>query len=170
MPIQEYGLTTADIRGQVHNLKITTTTSPTTSQVEENITLVSAQVQNEAAAVGINTEGLSDGEADYAVLKKAVIYKVCGELLIARNRGDGDDGAYYIQEYDKLMESVRLRPSRVSVKDSGPDLAVWVNGAPDFGAAPVTAVDGADFPNSTSNRVTAFWFGTGGKIISGDSL
>jgi len=170
MPIQEYGLTTADIRGQVHNLKITTTTSPTTSQVEENITLVSAQVQNEAAAVGINAEGLSDGEADYAVLKKAVIYKVCGELLIARNRGDGDDGAYYIQEYDKLMESVRLRPQRISDSDAGPDLAVWVNGAPDFGAAPVTAEDGADFPNSTSNRVTAFWFGTGGKIISGDSL
>lgn len=170
MPIQEYALTASDIKAQVHNLKITTTTSPTTSQVEDNITLVAAQVQNEALAVGISPNGLTLGDADYAILKKAVIYKVCGELLIARNRGDGDDGSYYIQEYDKIIESVRLRPSRVQINSAGPDLAVWINGAPDYSASPVTAEDGADYPNSTSNRVVRFWSGAAGKIISGDSL
>lgn len=170
MPIQEYTLTASDIRAQVHNLKITTTTSPSTSQVEDNITLVAAQVQNEALAVGISPNGLSDGDADYAVLKKAVIYKVCGELLIARNRGDGDDGAYYIQEYDKIIESVRLRPSRITIKDSGPDLAVWINGAPDYSSAPISDADGADYPNSTSGRVASFWYGVGGRVITGNSL
>jgi hypothetical protein len=170
MPIQEFGLTAADIRATVHNLKITTTTSPSTSQVEDNITFVAAQVQNEAQAVGISTGGLSDGDADYAVLKKAVIYKVTGELLIGRNRGDGDDGAYYIGEYEKLMDSIRLRPQRISDTDAGPNLAVWINGAPDYSSSPVTDDDGADYANTTSNRVASFWYGSSGKIISGDSL
>ena len=170
MAIQEYGLTAADIRATVHNLKITTTTSPTTAQVEDNITAVSAQVQAEAQAVGISAEGLTSGDADYAILKKAVIYKVTGELLIARNRGDGDDGAYYIGEYEKIIESIRKRPKRISDQNAGPDLAVWINGAPDYSSGPVSAQDGADFPNSTSGRVVQFWNGVSGKIISGNSL
>jgi hypothetical protein len=170
MAIQEYGLTAADIRAQIHNLKITTTTSPTTSQVEDNITLVAAQVQNEALAVGISAAGLSDGDADYAVLKKAVIYKVVGELLIARNRGDGDDGAYYIGEYEKIIDSIRKRPDRIKVDDVGPDLATWINGAPDYSSSPIVDDDGADYANTTSNRVVKFWRGVGGKLITGDSL
>lgn len=170
MAIQTFSIDVDDIRAQVHNLKITTATSPSTAQVTENISFVCAQVQQECAAVGIVTTGLSSSDADYAVLKKACIYKIVGELLIARNRGDGDDGAYYIGEYDKIMESIRKRPSRISQDESGPDLAEWVNGRPDYGRGSVSAQDGADYPNSNSDRVVDFWYSPAGKIITGDSL
>jgi hypothetical protein len=127
MAIQTYGIDTDDIKAQVTNLRINSASSPSTAQVTENISLVCSQVQQEAAAVGIITTGLTAGDADYEVLKKACIYKITGELVIAKNRGDADSGKYYIERYDKLMDSVRRRPDRIKVDEVGPDLATFVD-------------------------------------------
>jgi hypothetical protein len=163
--IQEFGITTADIKAQVHNLRINSASSPSTTQVEANITAISAQVQQEAAAVGIVTTGLSSGDADYEVLKKAVIYKVTGELVIAQNRGDATTGAYYIDRYDKIMESIRKRPDRIKVDDVGPDLAVFIDATPD-----ATTGTGGDC-TATDGSCDIPFFGTvSGKIIRGNSL
>ncbi len=156
---QEYGIVIADIKAQIHNLRINSASSPSTSNVEDNIGFVAAQLQQEAAAVGIDVDGLVSGDADYETFKKAVIYKVVGELLNARNRGD-DSGSYYITQYENVVDSLRKRPDRLTVNDTGPDLAVFVETA--FDASTGASVAGVcEIP----------WFGSiPGKIIRGDSL
>ncbi len=156
---QEYGITTDDVKGQVHGLRINSASSPSTSDVENNISYVSAQLQQEALAVGVDVTGLTEGDADYETFKRAVINKVCGELLNARNRGD-DSGAYFIGQYDEVIESLRMRPDRITVNDSGPDLATYVE----------TAVD-ASTGESVPGVEPIPWFGTiAGRIIRGNSL
>ncbi len=156
---QTYQITTDDIKGQVHGLRINSASSPSTSNVEDNIELVSAQVQQEALAVGIDVEGLTAGDADYETFKKAVINKVVGELLNARNRG-ADAGGYFIGQYDEVIESLRKRPDRLSVNETGPDLATFTE----------TSVD-ASTGESVPGVEPIAWFGTiPGKIIRGNSL
>ena len=156
---QEYGITTADIKGQVHGMRINSASSPSTTDVENNIELISAQVQQEALAVGIDVTGLTSGDADYETFKKAVINKVVGELLNAKNRGD-DSGAYYISQYNDVIDSLRMRPDRLTVNDTGPDLAAFVE----------TAVD-ASTGQTVAGVCEIAWFGTvPGKIIRGNSL
>tara|TARA_R100001198_G_C5239095_1_gene216450 strand:+ start:1431 stop:1907 length:477 start_codon:yes stop_codon:yes gene_type:complete len=156
---QTYNIDTDDIKGMVHGLRINSASSPSTTDVENNIEYVSAQIQQEALAVGIDVTGLTDGDADYETFKRAVISKVCGELLNARNRGD-DSGAYFINQYDEVIESLRKRPDRLTVNDTGPDLATFVE----------TAVD-ASTGGSVPGVEPIAWFGTvPGKIIRGNSL
>jgi hypothetical protein len=156
---QEYGLTVADVKGQVHGLRINSASSPSTTNVEDNIGFVSAQVQQEALAVGIDVTGLVSGDANFETFRKAVLNKVVGELLNARNRG-ADSGAYYIGQYDEVIDSLRMRPDRLSVDDVGPDLAAYVETA---------------FDPTTGNVVAGidpipFWGSIAGKIIRGNSL
>jgi hypothetical protein len=162
---QEFGITTADIKAQVHELRINASSSPSTTQVEENITFMAAQIQQECAAVGISTPGLSAGDADYILLKKAVIYAVTGEILIAKNRGDGAAGAYYIERYDKIMDSIRIRPDRIKVDDVGPDLATFIDATPD-----ATTGTGGDCSATDGSCDIPFFRTVSGKIIRGNSL
>jgi len=156
---QQYGIVIADIKGTVHNLRINSASSPSTSDVENNISFVSAQLQQEALAVGIDVTGLTSGDADYETFKHAVINKVSGELLNARNRGD-NSGEYYIDQYNDVIESLRKRPDRIAVNETGPDLAEFVETA--FDASTGRSVAGVEpIP----------WFGTiAGRLISGNSL
>jgi len=121
MAINEFGITPTIVSSQVQNLSISDSTSPNTSAVLEMITLAAAEVEREASVVGIDTQGYDDdGTATYLILRRMVLYKVLGELLVARER-DPTAGAYYIGRFDDLRDRLRVRPSVVADTESGPD-------------------------------------------------
>lgn len=154
MAVNTFGVDTDDIKAQVQNLSIRTDTSPSTSDVTESILFAAAEVERECAAVGISTSGLTDSaDGTYLLLKKAIIYKVAGELLIGRNRGNKEDGEYYIERYDKIIETIRKTPQKIETDTtSGPDLAKFID------------------TDSQSFEGSAFYGSIPGKIIYGDSL
>jgi hypothetical protein len=61
------------------------------------------------------------------LLKKAVISKATADIMVARNRGDAAAGAYYLANYQSVIETLRKLPQRVVDNSSaGPDLADYV--------------------------------------------
>jgi hypothetical protein len=111
--INTFGITPSDISAQVHNLTISTSSSPTTAQVEDYIQFAAATVASEAAAAGIGVDGLVATSSEYVLLKKAVISKVTADVMVARNRGDAAAGAYYLANYQSVIETLRKLPQRV---------------------------------------------------------
>jgi hypothetical protein len=130
--INTFGVTPSDIAAQVHNLTISPSSSPTTSQVEDYITYAAATVASEAAAAGIGVDGLEATSSEYILLKKAVISKATADIMVARNRGDIAAGAYYYENYKQVVQTLRDIPQRVAVDSSaGPDLASFVEQSAD---------------------------------------
>jgi ATP sulfurylase len=129
MAIQTFGITAGDIQGIVSNLVINASSSPTITQVGDMIEQVSAEVQAESRNVGISTTAIIDSTTpEYQMLKRMVIYKVAGEILISRNRGDENSGKYYIDRFLDLRETIRKRPQVVEDDtQNGPDLASYIN-------------------------------------------
>jgi len=125
--INLFGITPSDISAQVHNLTISDSSSPTTTQVEDYIQFAAATVASEAAAAGIGVDGLDATSSEYILLKKAVISKATADIMVARNRGDAAAGAYYLENYKSVIETLRKLPQRVVDNSSaGPDLADYV--------------------------------------------
>ena len=125
--INTFNITPADISAQVHNLSITPSSSPTTTQVEEYITYAAAEIASEAQASGIGVSGLEETDSAYMLLKKAVINKVTADILVARNRGDVNAGAYYMENYRSAIDTLRRMPQRVQDDaNDGPDLAHYI--------------------------------------------
>ena len=125
--ISTLGVTVADVSAQVHNLTINEASSPTTTQVEDYIVFAAAEVASEAQAAGIDVSGLVETDSAYMLLKKAIISKVTSEVMVARNRGDMESGRYYLDNYLRVMETLRRYPQRVETDTvNGPDLATFV--------------------------------------------
>ena len=126
--INTFGITVADISGQVHNLRIDASSSPTEAQVDEMIQQNAALLAMELQAAGITAAGLVDvTDATYVLCKRGIINKTVSDVLVARNRGEAAAGAYYMANWDKLIETVRQYPQRVESQDTqGPDLAAFI--------------------------------------------
>lgn len=129
MAVNTFGVVIADIKGQIQNISIRTDTSPSIADVQDSIEFAAAELETECAAAGISTQDLTTPTAaTYLVLKKALIYKVAGELVIARNRGNSEDGAYYLARYDRILDTIRKQPQRVETDTQrGPDLAKLID-------------------------------------------
>jgi len=84
-----------DISGVVTNLTINAASSPTTTQVQLAISGSAAEVAAEALASGLDPSGLAATDAAYVLLQRAVIMKTAADVLVAKNRGQGDAGQYY---------------------------------------------------------------------------
>lgn len=116
-----------DIRGAVHNLSITDSSSPTSTQVLEYIDYASAEVNAEALAAGIVVSGLVNTDPAFMLMKKAIVNKVASDILVARNRGDATAGQYYLDNYLRIIDTLRKFPQRVQVdSEAGPDLLDYI--------------------------------------------
>lgn len=113
----KFGITVDDIRA-VHNLSIRTDTTPSTSDVEQEIEYYTALVTGEAEASGIETDGLSSTSVDYYVLKKMVLYGVISQVLLMRNKPDNSQ--VYLDRYNELRQTIRTRPQAMDTDDVGP--------------------------------------------------
>lgn len=129
MAVNTFSITSSDVASRVQGLVITAATSPTVSQVEDLILFTSAEIANEANAVGIDTELLlDDTDATYLALKNAVIYKVVAELQIARNKGSVEAGEYWISRYKEIIETLRRKPLAIQPdRGEGPNQAYSLN-------------------------------------------
>jgi len=137
--INTFGITTADVSGQVHNLTISPTSSPTDAQVTDMIEQNAALLTMELQAAGITAAGLTDTtDATYVLCKRGIINKTVSDVLVARNRGEAGAGAYYMANWDRLIETVRQYPQRVeNQSEQGPDLAEFIaQGAADLQDSP----------------------------------
>jgi len=116
-----------DVRGAVHNLTINDKSSPTSTQVLEYIDFASAEVNAEAVAAGIAVSGLVNTDPAFVLMKKAVINKVAADILVARNRGDAAAGQYYLDNYLRIIDTLRKFPQRIQIdSDNGPDLMDYI--------------------------------------------
>jgi len=116
-----------DIRGAVHNLSITDSSSPNSTQVLEYITFAAAEVNAEALAAGIAVSGLVNTDPAFMLMKKAIVNKVASDILVARNRGDATAGQYYLDNYLRIIDTLRKFPQRVQVdSEAGPDLLDYI--------------------------------------------
>ena len=119
-----FGITKTNIQSVVSNLSIETDTSPSTAQVDELIEQASAEVALEAEAVGISLAGLTDPtDSMYLLFQRAIIYRVAADVLVAKNRGNVDSAAYYIQRHEQMLDNIRKHPDRVAARsaDQGPE-------------------------------------------------
>ncbi len=127
MAFTTFGVEPADISAAVTNLTITASSSPTILQVQAAISGSAAEVAAEATASGFDTAGLAVDTAAYALLKRAVVMKTAADVLVAKNRGQGDAGAYYFAQFDRIMNTLRKFPQRVQANaEDGPDLAKFI--------------------------------------------
>lgn len=116
-----------DIRGAVHNLTINDKSSPTATQVLEYIDYASAEVNAEAIAAGIAVSGLVNTDPAFILMKKAVVNKVAADILVARNRGDATAGQYYLDNYLRIIDTLRKFPQRIEAdSNNGPDLMDYI--------------------------------------------
>lgn len=113
----KFGITVDDIRA-VHNLSIRTDTTPSISDVEQEIEYYTALVTGEAEASGIETDGLSSTSVDYYVLKKMVLYGVISQVLLLRNKPENSQ--IYLDRYNELRQTIRTRPQAMDTDDVGP--------------------------------------------------
>lgn len=122
-----FSLTYLDVSAAVQNLTINASTSPTATWVNDIIAFSAAEFEREASYVGIDTSGItSTGDADYILCKQAILYKSIAETLIARERGNPAAGEYYIGRYDRIIDTLRKRPSTISSGDVGPDRTFFI--------------------------------------------
>jgi len=125
-----FSITKSDIQSVCSNLSIETDTSPSTAQVDDLIEQASAEMDLEAAAVGISLTGLTDPtDSMYLLFKRAIIYRVCADVLVAKNRGNVEAGAYYIQRHEQMLSNIRKYPDRVAnrAQDQGPNKVKYLN-------------------------------------------
>ena len=113
MAIITFEIDLDDIRGAVHNLSITPSSSPTETQVLEYIEFAAAEINAEAIAAGIAVSGLVNTDPAFMLMKKAIINKVASDILVARNRGDATAGQYYLDNYLRIVETLRKFPQRI---------------------------------------------------------
>lgn len=122
-----FGVEPSDISAVATNLTINDASSPTTAQVQAAISGSSAEVAAEAVASGFDPSGLAVTDAAYVLLQRAVVMKTAADVLVAKNRGQGDAGAYYYAQFDRIMNTLRKFPQRVVADaENGPDLAKYV--------------------------------------------
>lgn len=124
-----FGIDIADLQAVVTNLNISTSTSPTTSQVEELIEYAAAEVALEAEAVGVSLDGLNDPTSNmYLIFKRAIVYRVVADVLTAKNRGNPESGQYYMDLHNKLLDNIRKYPDRIASRseDVGPNRMKYI--------------------------------------------
>ena len=92
--------------------------------IQQNAALLAMELQ----AAGITAAGLVDvTDATYVLCMRGIINKTVSDVLVARNRGEAAAGAYYMANWDKLIETVRQYPQRVENQNTqGPDLAAFI--------------------------------------------
>lgn len=128
MAIYDFGVTTADIAAQVQGMVITASTSPSATAVEAMIEESAAIVNQECINNGINIDPVTT-DPSYAILRRMVIYKTLSDLLVGRESGNPDAGAYYERQYDKMLKTLRSRPQSIQTTNNGPDLATFTGGS-----------------------------------------
>jgi hypothetical protein len=127
MAFTTFNVEPSDISAVVTNLTINDASSPTTTQVQAAISGSAAEVAAEAVASGFDPSGLATDTAAYVLLQRAVVMKTAADVLVARNRGQGDAGAYYQAQFERIMGTLRQYPQRVQANDqTGPDLAKYI--------------------------------------------
>jgi len=124
MAINIFGITKTDLQTVVSNLSIEADTSPTETQVDDLILQAAAEMELEAEAVGIDLEGLTDPTKPiYQLFKRAIVYRVVADVLVAKNRGNPDSAAYFMTRHEQMLDNIRRHPDRVAERsaNSGPE-------------------------------------------------
>lgn len=125
-----FGVSKADIQSVVTNLSIESDTSPSESQVNDLIEQAAAEIYLEAQAVGIDINGLTDPtQAMYMIFKRAIVYRTAADVLVAKNRGNVEAGAYYIQRHNEMLEKIRKYPDRTAERgeNDGPNRVKYLD-------------------------------------------
>jgi hypothetical protein len=121
-----FGVTPAVLMGQVQGLTIRSNTQPSTTDVEEMILDAAGEAESEAIAVGIDLQGFTDPQYRlYRTARAMIIARVLSTLLVGKDRGQ-DMGKFWHDRFLDARETLRKRPQAVDNKDSGPDLAWFV--------------------------------------------
>jgi hypothetical protein len=122
-----FNVTTSTLTGEAQGLSFSASTSPTTTEATRIILRAASRVERECAAVGIDTQAITDDtDSRYLLLEWAVICAALSMILAGRDRGNENAGKYYETQYRKAIEDVRIRPQAVDNKDTGPDLLDFV--------------------------------------------
>ena len=154
MAINIFGITKTDLQTVVSNLSIEADTSPTETQVDDLILQAAAEMELEAEAVGIDLEGLTDPtDPTYQLFRRAIIYRVAADVLVAKNRGNPDSAAYYLGRHEQMLDNIRRHPDRVAARSAnqGPERLKYL-----------------DYDDIQTNE--QFVSSTAGRIIIGRSL
>ena len=125
-----FSITKTDLQSVVTNLSIETDTSPNESQVNDLIEQAASEMSLEASAVGISLAGLTDPTDEmYLLFKRAIIYRVVADVLVARNRGNIDSASYYIQRHEQMLDKIRKFPDRVALRteQQGPNRVKYLD-------------------------------------------
>jgi len=125
-----FGITKTDLQSVVTNLSIESDTSPNETQVNDLIEQAASEMSLEASAVGISLAGLTvPTDEMYLLFKRAIIYRTVADILVARNRGNVDSAAYYIQRHEQMLDKIRKYPDRVAnrAEDQGPNKVKYLN-------------------------------------------
>jgi len=85
----EYGVTAATLQVFIADLTISASSSPSSSQVAEIISIEAEGLRGMASRQGIATDGLTSSAPAYGVLRQILCYRCVSVLLRARNRGEG---------------------------------------------------------------------------------
>jgi len=143
-----FDVTVSDITGRVHSIKVSTATSPSLADVQSMIIHAASDIAGEAFSSGVVVSNVTDSSAEYYILRNAVIYKVCGDLMVARDRGGEAFAASFYKQYDRCMTMLRRRPQVVANTTTGPNLAKSVFQA-------------------SENELSTYSNGIAGKIVNG---
>jgi len=149
-----FGVTPTELQEVVTNLTITSSTSPSTAEVQNLIEYAAAELDLEGEATGINLQGLSDPtDRMYLLYKRALIYRAVADVLTAKNRGNPEAGLYYMGLHDKLLDNIRKHPDRVAARSAnqGPERLKYL-----------------DYDDIQDNE--RFVASTLGKLVIGNSL
>lgn len=122
MAIETFGVTPSTLASIAQGLAIDALSVPSITTVTTMIELAGAQVEGEAAAVGI-TDYSDTTIASYAILQQMTIALTLADVYAARNSGV-DQATYWKARYDSLLETLRKRPQSVNRNRLGPQTGV----------------------------------------------
>ena len=106
-----FNITPANLSDRVGGLAISAITVPNTTTVQDIIATAEALVIKEAEAVGVSNYTVGDNT--YIILRSMALYKACSEVLISKNRGDATGVSWYLEEYARLLGTLRHRPQSI---------------------------------------------------------
>jgi hypothetical protein len=117
-----FSITANDLKNRVQGLEISPMSVPNTTVVGDIISTAEALVTREAEAVGIVNYQI--GDDTYIILRTMAIYKAISEVLISRNRGDSAGVSWYMEEYARLLGTLRHRPQSINDRPAPQNVTV----------------------------------------------
>lgn len=145
-----YGVTPSVIAARVQGVAIGTSTTPSTSTVQDMIDECAEALLTECNNVGIETVGLTFTQSPYRQLRGALINRVIYLILLSRDRGQEGIAEPYNRLYVEALDNIRKRPARVGGVQTAPD-----------------AVRSPALPPDLDSSANTRWNTLAGRVING---